>query len=29
MLRGYGGDPCANVPAGHNAEMWRRHNNCG
>ncbi|MGF1649784.1 MAG: hypothetical protein ACFCUN_04985 [Hyphomicrobiaceae bacterium] len=28
MLRGYGSDPCANVPNGHNAEMWRRHNNC-
>lgn len=28
MLRGYGSDPCANVPEGHNPEMWRRHNNC-
>lgn len=27
-LRGYGTDPCANVPEGHNSEMWRRHNNC-
>ena len=28
-LRGYSNpDPCANVPKGHNAEMWRRHNNC-
>jgi hypothetical protein len=27
-LRGYGSDPCVNVPEGHNAEMWRRHNNC-
>lgn len=27
-LRGYGSDPCANVPPGHSAEMWRRHNNC-
>lgn len=28
-LRGYkAGDPCSNVPAGHDAEMWRRHNNC-
>jgi hypothetical protein len=27
-LRGYGSDPCANVPAGHNAEMWRHHNKC-
>jgi len=29
ILRGYAADPCANVPAGHNATMWRRHNNCG
>lgn len=28
ILRGYGSDPCANVPDGHNPEMWRRHNNC-
>ena len=28
-LRGYSNpDPCANVPKGHNAEMWRKHNNC-
>ena len=28
-LRGYSSnDPCANVPKGHNAEMWRKHNNC-
>lgn len=27
-LRGYGVDPCANIPAGQNAEMWRRHNKC-
>ena len=28
-LRGYSNpDPCANVPKGHNAAMWRRHNNC-
>lgn len=28
-LRGYSNpDPCANVPEGHNAEMWRRHNGC-
>lgn len=27
-LRGYGSDPCANVPEGHDPEMWRRHNNC-
>lgn len=28
ILRGYGSDPCANVPPGHSPEMWRRHNNC-
>ena len=28
VLRGYTPDPCANVPKGHNAEMWKRHNNC-
>ncbi len=27
-LRGYGNDPCANVPAGHDPAMWRRHNGC-
>ncbi len=28
-LRGYdGGDPCASVPPGHNAAMWRSHNGC-
>lgn len=28
-LRGYGsGDPCKNIPAGHNVEMWRKHNGC-
>ena len=28
-LRGYSsGDPCENVPAGHDPEMWRLHNNC-
>ncbi len=28
-LRGYSsGDPCSKVPAGHNAEMWKKHNNC-
>ncbi len=28
-LRGYGGDdPCANVPQGHDAAMWRKHNGC-
>lgn len=27
-LRGYKADPCATVPAGHDAAMWRRHNGC-
>ncbi len=28
-LRGYATqDPCDNVPAGHNATMWRKHNGC-
>lgn len=27
-LRGYGRSPCAEVPAGHDAAMWRRHNAC-
>ena len=27
-LRGYTADPCASIPDGHNAEMWRRHNGC-
>jgi len=28
-LRGYSNpDPCASVPEGHDAEMWRRHNGC-
>ena len=24
-LRGYGSDPCAQVPEGHDPQMWRRH----
>jgi hypothetical protein len=28
ILRGYAADPCKQVPAGHNAELWRKHNNC-
>lgn len=28
ILRGYTDDPCAKVPEGHDAEMWRRHNGC-
>lgn len=27
-LRGYDGDPCANVPEGHNEDMWKKHNGC-
>ena len=28
-LRGYtSGDPCDNVPEGHDPDMWRLHNNC-
>lgn len=27
-LRGYGSRPCSNVPAGHDPEMWRKHNGC-
>ncbi len=28
-LRGYNsGDPCINIPNGHNPEMWKLHNNC-
>lgn len=28
ILRGYSDDPCANVPDGHDPNMWRRHNAC-
>ena len=28
ILRGYTSDPCANVPDGHDPEMWKRHNGC-
>ena len=28
VLRGYSNDPCANVPEGHDPDMWRRHNGC-
>lgn len=29
QLRGYASnDPCANVPKGHNAAMWKKHNQC-
>ncbi len=27
-LRGYADDPCLNIPEGHNAEMWKKHNGC-
>lgn len=27
-LRGYADDPCAAVPKGHDAGMWRQHNDC-
>jgi predicted ATPase len=28
-LRGYSDpDPCANIPEGHDAKMWRKHNSC-
>lgn len=27
-LRGYSGDPCKNIPEGHNPDMWRKHNGC-
>jgi Spy/CpxP family protein refolding chaperone len=28
VLRGYAEDPCKNIPAGHNPEMYRRHMGC-
>lgn len=28
-LRGYNsGDPCKNIPEGHDSEMWKKHNGC-
>ena len=27
-LRGYGDDPCAHVPEGHDPAMWKAHNGC-
>jgi len=28
-LRGYSSDdPCANIPKGHDPQMWKKHNNC-
>lgn len=29
ILRGYASDPCSNVPDGHDADMWKKHNGCG
>ena len=29
QLRGYGaGDPCTNIPKGHDPAMWKKHNGC-
>ena len=28
ILRGYADDPCTNIPAGHNPEMYKRHMGC-
>lgn len=28
ILRGYAEDPCKNIPAGHNPEMYRQHMGC-
>lgn len=28
VLRGYATDPCQNIPAGHNPEIYRRHMGC-
>ena len=28
VLRGYTEDPCKNIPAGHNPEMYKRHMGC-
>jgi len=29
QLRGYNSDdPCKNIPEGHDAEMWKKHNDC-
>ena len=27
-LRGYGADPCSNVPKGHDPKLLRKHNSC-
>lgn len=28
QIRGYSKDPCQNIPAGHNAKRWKKHNGC-
>jgi hypothetical protein len=28
IFRGYADDPCKNIPAGHNPEMYKRHVGC-
>lgn len=28
ILRGYADDPCKNIPAGHNPQMYKRHMGC-
>ncbi len=28
QLRGYNEDPCENIPKGHSAALWKKHNNC-
>lgn len=28
ILRGYADDPCKNIPAGHNPEIYKRHMGC-
>lgn len=29
QLRGYASDdPCSNIPEGHDATMWKKHNSC-
>lgn len=27
-VRGYNGDPCENIPEGHDPKVWKKHNNC-
>ncbi len=28
QVRGYSGDPCEEIPEGHDPEMWKKHNGC-